>query len=155
MADPVAAVQVANPDLTAAVVQISSFLSHVTVSGVSAQALEYVKNTPLGAQIWVLLSKRTRTAIGALMAMVGSLGITATFQHDPHAQAGVYTVLLTGLTGPSLLQHAWSFVQSWLFQQGWYQKYLKPTSVTGPAAAPYVPGAPPPAPPAPVPVHPV
>src|SRR6185295_4920864 len=130
MADPNAVI-VANPDLTAAVVQISSFLSHLTVSGATAHVIEFIKNRPLGAKFWALLDKRTKTVVGAIAAGIASLGITATFQHDPHAPAGVYTVILTGLTGPSILQHLWSFVQSWLLQQGWYLKYLKPTPITG------------------------
>lgn len=130
MTDP-SAVIVANPDLTAAVVQISSFLSHLTVSGASAHVLEYLKTVPIVGKIWALLDKRGKTVIGAIVAAIGSLGVTATFQHDPHAQAGVYALVFTGLTGPSMLQHAWSFVQSWLLLQGWYLKYIKPTPVTG------------------------
>jgi hypothetical protein len=131
---------VTNPDLTAAVVQISSFLSHLSVGGASAHILEWVKGHPVAGKMWALLSKRGKVLIGALMAGAGSLGVTATFAHDPHAQAGVYTVLLTGLTGPSILQHAWSFVQSWLLQQGWYQTVIQPKPVTGAAPAAPIPG---------------
>ena len=132
MADP-NALPVSNPDLTAAVVQISSFLSHLSVSGASAHLIEWIKGHPTAGKMWALLSKRGRVVVGAFVAGAGSLGVTATFQHDPHAQAGVYTILLTGLTGPSILQHAWSFVQSWLLQQGWYMSIIQPKPVTGAA----------------------
>jgi hypothetical protein len=151
MVDP-NAVQVVNPDLTAAVVQISSFLSHLSVGGASAHLLEWIKGHPTAGKMWLLLSKRGKVIVGALIAGAGSLGVTATFQHDPHAQAGAYTVLLTGLTGPSVLQHAWSFVQSWLLQQGWYASVIQPKAVTGVTPAAPIPGAPAPAPPQPVPV---
>ena len=154
MADPQV---VTNPDLAAQMValnavltQISSFLSHVSVGGATAHAIEWLKAKPGTAKWWALLSNRGKVIVGAVLAGLGSLGITATFAHDPH-QAGVYSFVFSGVTVASVGQHLWSFIQSWIMQQGWYQGIIKPKPITGVADKPIILGAPV-LPPQPVPV---
>ncbi len=134
MADPTL---VTNPDLAAQVAnaniylqQIASFIQHGTLGGAIAHGLEWAKGSPKFSWFWNALSKRSKAYVSAGLAFLGSMGVTAVFSHDPNA-AGVYTIVLSGLTLPSLGQHAWSFVQSWLTQQGYYVSVLKPKAVTG------------------------
>jgi hypothetical protein len=157
MIDPQTATQVTNPDLqaqllatTAVLTQISSFLSHVSVGGATAHAIEWLKAKPGTAKWWALLSNRGKVIVGAVLAGLGSLGITATFQHDPQ-HVGVYSFVFSGVTVASVGQHLWSFVQSWVIQQGWYAGLIKPKPVTGVPEKPIIIGAPVPAP-QPVPV---
>jgi hypothetical protein len=128
---------VSNPDLAAQVAQlnsvlaqVSAFLSHVSVSGATAHALEWAKGKPTIAKWWDLLSGRGKVIVGGLLAAAGSLGISTVFSHDPK-NAGVYTVVISGLTLPSVGSHLWSFAQSWVLQQGWYSGLIKPRTVTG------------------------
>jgi hypothetical protein len=135
----------------AALTQISAFLSHVSVGGATAHAIEWAKSKPGLAKAWALLDARGKVIVGAILAAAGSLGITATFSHDPH-QTGVYTFVVSGLTVSSIGTHLWSFVQSWVMQQGWYASIIKPKSITGVPDRPLIIGGPPVVPSVPVPV---
>jgi hypothetical protein len=128
---------VTNPDLlaqvgslNAALTQISAFLSHVTIGGATSHALEWAKGKPTVAKWWALLGGRGKTIVGAILAALGSLGISAVFASDPN-QRGVYILTLSGLTAASIGSHLWSFAQSWILQQGWYASIVKPKVVTG------------------------
>jgi hypothetical protein len=139
---------VSNPDLQAQVAnlnavltQLSSFASHITVGGASAHILEWAKGKPGVARWWDLLSGRSKTIVGGLLAFFGSIGISAAFSHDPQ-QAGVYSIVLTGVTLPSIGSHLWGFIQSWVLQQGWYSALIKPTAVTGVPEKPVTAGMP-------------
>lgn len=121
--------------------QIASFIAHVTVGGASAHAIEWVKGKRNIAKVWALLSGRGKVITTAVVAGLGSLGITATFQHG--ADAGVYILTFSGLTWSSVGQHLWSFVQSWIAQQGWFQIVIQPKSVVGVRPAPASPEPPP------------
>ncbi len=139
MTDPVV---VTNPDLlaqigslNAALTQISAFLSHITIGGATSHALEWAKGKPTIAKWWALLGGRGKTIIGAVLAALGSLGISAVFASDPDHR-GVYVLTLSGLTAASIGSHLWSFAQSWILQQGWYTSIVKPRTVTGIQTAP-------------------
>jgi hypothetical protein len=134
MIDQAAAV-VTNPDLaqqvaalTAISTQISAFLSHVTVGGASAHAIQYLKGRPTIGKWWSLLSDRGKVIAGAIMAALGSLGISFTFSHTSD---GVYSFVFSGVTAAGIGQHLWSFGQSWVMQQGWYQTVIKARPVMG------------------------
>jgi hypothetical protein len=145
MADPQL---VTNPDLASqiatlqvAATQISEFLSRGAAGAMTAHVLEVLKNAGWFTSLTQRSSTRAKMLWGAAGSLLASLGITATFQHG--ATPGVYTILLTGLTGASLASHAWGFAQSWVFSQGWYSAVVKPRAVTGvppsaPAANPVV-----------------
>ena len=122
--------------------QIASFLSHLTLGGASAHAIEWFKAKPSIARVWALLSGRGKVIVTAIFAAIGSLGITIAFTQDA-AHPGVYALTISGLTWTSIGQHLWSFVQSWIAQQGWFQVVIKPKAVTGVAAKPHAPEPPP------------
>jgi hypothetical protein len=126
--NPDLANQVAN--LTATMTQISAFLSHVSVGGATAHVLEWAKGKPGVSRWWDVLSGRGKVVVGGILAAAGSLGVSAAFSHDA-SRDGVYTIVLSGLTVPSIGSHLWSFAQSWIMQQGWYASVIKPKSITG------------------------
>lgn len=132
MADPVLNTDLASQLSNANIYlqQIASFIQHGTLGASSAHILEWMKGRPKVAWFWNSLSKRSKVWVGAILAFLGSMGVTAVFSHDSTAP-GVYTIVLSGLTLPSLGQHLWSFVQSWMTQQGYYVSVLKPKPVTG------------------------
>lgn len=140
MVDPTA-LPVSNPDLTAAVSQISAFLSHLTVGGTSAHLLQWAKARPGFAKVWSVMSDRSKSIVAALLALLGSLGITAAFHYD--ATAGIWTATFAGVTAASVGAHVWSFTQSYVMQTAWYKTIIKATVVSGVVPAP---GVPPPAP---------
>jgi hypothetical protein len=111
VADP-NAVSVVNPELTAAVVQLAAMGAHYIAGGAVAQALEIVKAIPWFAQWWGRRSLHGKVTFAGLLAFGTSLGISGVFHFDP--RQGILTATITGLTGPSIAQHAWSFAQSWL-----------------------------------------
>jgi hypothetical protein len=138
MQDPNAVAQlVANPDLVAAVSQISSFLSHLTVGATSAHFLQWVKQRPSIAPFWKLMSDREKSIAAATLATLGSLGVTAGFHYDP--TKGILTATFAGVTAANIYQHVWSFIQEYVLQTGWYKGLIKATAVQG---APLVAGQP-------------
>jgi hypothetical protein len=148
--DP-SATLVANPDLTAAVSQLSAFVSHLTVGGVSAHVLQWAKAQPGFSKVWGVLGNKTKALIAASLAFMGSLGITSAFHYD--ATLGVFAATFTGITAASVGSHLWGFATSYLVQTAYYRAIIKATAVSGvtpvagvPAAAPVpVVLAPPPA----------
>lgn len=120
-----------SPDTAASSAAIAAFLSHLTVGGVTAHLLQWAKTQPGLSRFWGILSDRAKVICGAVLAGLGSIGITAALHHDPQA-AGVWTITLSGLTGPSLWQHGVSFVQSWVLQQGWYSAIISPAAPAKP-----------------------
>lgn len=143
-----AATVVSNPDLSAQLhtlnaymEQLASFVSHGVLGGASAHAIEWLKGKPGLSKAWALLSPRGKVAATAIVAALGSLGISFTFQHGD--ADGVYLLTFSGLTWTSIGQHLWSFVQSYVAQQGYFATVIKPKEVTG---VPPKPNAPEPVP---------
>jgi hypothetical protein len=128
MVDP-NALPVSNPDLTAAVSQISAFLSHLTVGGTSAHLLQWAKARPGFAKVWGVMSDRSKSVIAAVLALLGSLGITSAFHYDP--AVGILTATWTGITAASVGAHVWSFTQSYVMQTAWYKTIIKATVISG------------------------
>lgn len=150
------ALPVSNPDLQAqitavatALTQLVGLTSHVMVGLTTAHGLEAVKNTGVGGKLWAALpTKRVKNIVTAVLALLGSLGITVAMTgYDSHT--GNMVIAIGGLTSQSIWTHLGGFIESWVSQRTAYVTTVRPTAVT--AVEPTI-GAPAPAP---VPVHPV
>jgi hypothetical protein len=127
VSNPVLTDQIAQ--LQASIAQVVSIATHGFLGIGTAHFIDYLKGRPLFAKIWMLLSPRQKTIFGFIAALLGSLGVTATFSHPAGAPDGTFALVFTNLTTTSIYTHVSSLFQSWISQQGWYQAVLKPTPV--------------------------
>jgi hypothetical protein len=129
-ADPVALAQQMQ-QLNTLLGQLVQTGSHLMTGGMSAHVLEWLKGKPGVAPIWNALSSRAKVIWGALVAALPAAGIVFTFKHAPD---GDFILNIHDLNWVTFGIFAWSFLQNWFAQQGYYQTVLKPRPVSGPPA---------------------
>lgn len=143
MLDPqTGAVVVTNPALTDQIGQLNKLLSqlleggsHLVTGGMAAHAIQWLKTKPFIARRWADYSDQRKAFMGALAAALPASGIVFTFQHPGN---GHWLLDVDHLTLVTAGLFAWSFLQNWLWQQGWYMSVIKPKPITG--VAPTAPG---------------
>lgn len=136
MVDP-ASVSVSNPDLLVQILQLNSILkqlsegmTHLVTGGMAAHAIEWLKGRGWFSRHWNQLEGEGKAFWSAVIAAASGAGIVLTFAHPGN---GHYIIDLDHLTPETGSLFVWSFLQNWLWQQGWYMKVIRPQPVTGPA----------------------
>jgi hypothetical protein len=114
--------------LNTGVSQLVQFFTHVSTGAMTAHVIEWAKGTTVLGGLWRSLSPRLKVWAGMLAAALPAAGITFTFSHPAD---GAYVLAVSNLTVATFFVFAWSLLQNWVMQQGWYQAVIKPRAVTG------------------------
>jgi hypothetical protein len=97
-----------------------AFLSQFTLSAILVWLMQKLKEAPW-FPVWTAKTQlNVQRAYAAVVAALGAVAINVSFD----ATAGVLTV--TGLTVANVGGSVWSWVQSFVMQQGWYHGIFKP-----------------------------